>query len=185
MGEAGELAPHGAPATVAIDSGCWWHGEAGKPVGKHRGGVGARFEGSGEDEGLTGIALPMAARSGGGGSPVRGHRRGRGRSLHGRRGAPGRGGARGGEGEAVPWPEVPVGVEALVSGNGGAEESRGGRAEREEAKHGCFSVTVAARGKGTRRRGRMCDAWRRRGGRWRGGVAVRGDRGDQATHALG
>jgi hypothetical protein len=105
----------------------------------HRGGVGTRFDGSGEERG----------------SPVRGHRKGRGRSLHGCRGAPSQGGARGGEGEAIPWPEVPV----------GAEESRGGRAGREEAKQGCFSVIVAARGKGTRRRGRMCGAWRRRGGR--------------------
>jgi hypothetical protein len=39
---------------------------------------------------------------------VRGHRRGRGRSLHGRRGAPGRGGARGGEGEAGGGPEWPA-----------------------------------------------------------------------------
>jgi hypothetical protein len=58
-------------------------------------------------------SAPHGGAVGGGGSPVRGHRRGRGRSLHGRRGAPGRGGARGGEGEAIPWPEVPVGVEAL------------------------------------------------------------------------
>jgi hypothetical protein len=46
------------------------------------------FWGSGE-EWLTGVALPMAARLGGGGSPVRGRWRGRGRSLCGRRGAPG------------------------------------------------------------------------------------------------
>jgi hypothetical protein len=42
---------HGAPAVVAVDSGCWRHGEAGKPDGDHRGGVGARFEGSGEERG--------------------------------------------------------------------------------------------------------------------------------------
>jgi hypothetical protein len=33
------------------------------------------------------------------------------------------GGARGGVGEAVPWPEVPVYVEVVLSSNGGAEES--------------------------------------------------------------
>jgi hypothetical protein len=58
-------------------------------------------------------SVPHGGAVSGGGSPVRGHRRGRGWSLHGRRGAPGRGGARGGEGEAIPRSEVPVGVEAL------------------------------------------------------------------------
>jgi hypothetical protein len=103
---------HGAPAAVAVDSGRWRHGEAGKPVGDHRDGVGARFEGSGR-RGAHRSSAPHGGAVGGGGSPVRGHRRGRGRSLHGHRGAPGQGGARGGEGEAIPWLEVPVGVEAL------------------------------------------------------------------------
>jgi hypothetical protein len=58
-------------------------------------------------------SAPHGGAVGGGGSPVTGHRRGQGQSLHGCRGAPGQGGAHGGEGEAIPWPEVPVGVEAL------------------------------------------------------------------------
>jgi hypothetical protein len=53
-------------------------------------------------------SAPHGGAIGGGGSPVRGHRRGRGRSLHGRRGAPGRGGARGGEDEAGGGPQWPA-----------------------------------------------------------------------------
>jgi hypothetical protein len=56
---------------VAIDSGRWRHGEAGKPVGEHRGGVGARFEGSGEDGGSPGDRS-MAVHLGGGETTVRG-----------------------------------------------------------------------------------------------------------------
>jgi hypothetical protein len=35
------------PAAVAIDSGRWRHGEAGKPVGEHRGRVGPDLRGRG------------------------------------------------------------------------------------------------------------------------------------------
>jgi hypothetical protein len=83
----------------------------GAPMARdHRGGVGTRFDGSGEERG----------------SPVRGHRKGRGRSLHGRRGAPSQGGARGGEGEAIPWPEVPVGVEALSAATAARRRAKAG-----------------------------------------------------------
>jgi hypothetical protein len=57
--------------TVVVDSDRWQHGEAGKPVGKHRGGVGARFEGSGEDGGSPGDRS-MAVHLGGGETTVRG-----------------------------------------------------------------------------------------------------------------
>jgi hypothetical protein len=62
-----------------------------------------------------------------------------------RRGARSIGGARGGVGEVIPWPEV-------------ASRMRGGETE----------VLLCDRdnaGKGTQHRGRMCSAWRRRGGR--------------------
>jgi hypothetical protein len=57
----------------------WWPsiliaggmGGAGKPVGEHRSGVGARFEGSGEDEGSPGDRS-MAVHLGGGETAVRG-----------------------------------------------------------------------------------------------------------------
>jgi hypothetical protein len=78
-----------------------------KGVGEHHDEVGPDSMCRG-GEGLTGVALPIAVRFGGGGSPVRVHRRGRGRSLHGRRGAPGQGAARGGEGEAGGGPEWPT-----------------------------------------------------------------------------
>jgi hypothetical protein len=71
-------------------------------------------------------SAPHGGAVGGGGSPMRGHRRGRGRSLHGRRGAPGRGGGRGGEGEAIPRSEVPVGVEVLSAARRRAEASERG-----------------------------------------------------------
>jgi hypothetical protein len=60
--EAGELASHGAPATVAVDSGRWWHGEAGKPVGITTAEWGPDLR-VGGGEGLTGAALPMAVQS--------------------------------------------------------------------------------------------------------------------------
>jgi hypothetical protein len=81
-----------------------------------------------------------------------------------RRGARSTSGARGGVGEAISWPEVPVGVEALLVVTvvrrraEAASGARGGETE----------VLLCARGstcKGTQRRGRMCGAWRRRGGR--------------------
>jgi hypothetical protein len=97
----------GAPAMVAVDSGRWQHGEAGKLVGDHHGGVGARFEGRGR-RGAHRSTAPHGGAVGGGGSSMRGRWRGRGRSLCGRRGAPGRGGARGGEGEAGGGPEWPT-----------------------------------------------------------------------------
>jgi hypothetical protein len=71
-----------------------------------------------------------------------------------RRGARSTGGARGGVGEAIPWPEVPVSVEALSVVSG----PRGGETE-------VLLCDRGSAGKGTQRRGRMCDAWRRRGGR--------------------
>jgi hypothetical protein len=77
------------------------------------------FWGSGE-EWLTGVALPMAARLGRGGSPVRGRWRGRGRSLCGRRGAPGWSDACGGGDEAGGGLERPA-----HSGVPGGEEEGG------------------------------------------------------------
>jgi hypothetical protein len=65
------------------------------------------FWGSGE-EWFTGVALPMATLLGGGGSPVRGRWRGRGRSLCGRRGAPGQGDACRGGDETEGGPERPA-----------------------------------------------------------------------------
>jgi hypothetical protein len=56
---------------VAVDSGHWRHGEAGRPVGEHRGGVRAQFEGSGEDGGSPGDRS-MAVHLGGGETTVRG-----------------------------------------------------------------------------------------------------------------
>jgi hypothetical protein len=71
-----------------------------------------------------------------------------------RRGARSTGGAHGGVGEAIPWPEVPVGVEALSA----ATATRGGETE-------VLLYDRGSAGKGTQRRGRICGAWRRRGGR--------------------
>jgi hypothetical protein len=70
---------------------------SGSPVARGGGGTALErywdvknpFWGSGE-EWLTGVALTMVVRLAEGGSPVRGHWRGQGRSLCGRRGAPGR-----------------------------------------------------------------------------------------------
>jgi hypothetical protein len=53
-------------------------------------------------------------------SSVRSHRGGGDWSQSGRRGSPGWYGARGWVGGAVPWPKVPVHVEALLGGNSGA-----------------------------------------------------------------
>jgi hypothetical protein len=81
-----------------------------------------------------------------------------------RRGARSTGGARGGISEAIPGPEVPVSVEALLAvmvarrRDEAASGARGGETE----------VLLCDRGsacKGTQRRGRMCGAWRRHGGR--------------------
>jgi hypothetical protein len=72
--------------------------------------------------------------------------------------------ARGGVGEAIPWPEVPVGVEALSAvtvARRRAEVASGARGGKTE-------VLLCDRGsacKGTHHCGRMCGAWRRRGGR--------------------
>jgi hypothetical protein len=93
--------------TVAVDSGRWQHGEAGKPVGDHQGGLGARFEGWGR-RGAHRSSAPLDGAVDGGGSPVRGGWSGRGRSLCGRRGAPGRGDACGGGDEAGGGPERPT-----------------------------------------------------------------------------
>jgi hypothetical protein len=71
-----------------------------------------------------------------------------------RRGARSTGGARGGVGEAIPWPEVPVGVEALSAVTTtrrraeAASRARGGETE-------VFLCDRGSAGKGTQRRGRM------------------------------
>jgi hypothetical protein len=80
------------------------------------------------------------------------------------RGGRSTGSARGGVGEAIPWSEVPVSVEALSAAM--AARRRAEAASR--ARGGETEVLLCDRGsagKGTQRRGRMCDAWRRRGGR--------------------
>jgi hypothetical protein len=80
-----------------------------------------------------------------------------------RRGARSTGGARGGVGEAIPWPEVPVGVEALSAATAvwrRAEAVSGTRGSETEV----LLCDRGSAGKGTQHRGRMCDAWRRRGG---------------------
>jgi hypothetical protein len=94
-------------ATVAVDSGRWRNGQAGKPAGDHHGGVGGRFEGRGR-RGAHRSSAPHGGAVGGGGSPVRGRWSGPGRSLCGRRGAPGRGDACGGGDEARGGPERPA-----------------------------------------------------------------------------
>jgi hypothetical protein len=71
-----------------------------------------------------------------------------------RRGARSTYGARGGVGGAIPWPDVPVSVEALSAASG----ARGGETE-------VLLCDRGSAGKGTQRRGHMCGAWRRRGGR--------------------
>jgi hypothetical protein len=79
------------------------------------------------------------------------------------RGARSTDGARGGVDEAIPWPEVPVGVEALSAATAtrrraeAASGARGGGTEVLLCDHG-------SAGKVTQRGGRMCGAWRRRGG---------------------
>jgi hypothetical protein len=75
-------------------------------------------------------SAPHGGVVGRGGSLVRGHRRVRAQSLHRRRGSPGRGGAHGGEGAAIPWPEVPVGVEALSAVRRRAEAGERGTRRR-------------------------------------------------------
>jgi hypothetical protein len=69
---------------------------------------------------------------------VRGHRRGRGQSLHGRRGAPARGGAHKGEGEAIPWPEVPVSVEALSAATAVRRRAEAGERGARRQNRGVF-----------------------------------------------
>jgi hypothetical protein len=79
-----------------------------------------------------------------------------------RRGARNTGGARGGVSEAIPWPEVPVGVEALSAGTATrrrAEAVSGARGGKTEV----LLSDRGSAGKGTKRRGRMCGAWRRGG----------------------
>jgi hypothetical protein len=81
-----------------------------------------------------------------------------------RRGVRSTGGARGGVGEAIPWPEVPVRVEALSVATAvrrRAEAVSGARGSEIEV----LLCDRGSAGKGTQRRCRMCDAWRRRGGR--------------------
>jgi hypothetical protein len=92
---------------VAVNSGRWRHGEAGKPVEDHHDGVGDRFEGRGR-RGAHRSSAPHGGAVGGGGSPVRGRWSGRGRSLCGRQVAPGRGDACGGGDEAGGGPERPA-----------------------------------------------------------------------------
>jgi hypothetical protein len=69
---------------------------------------------------LTETGFSTAVGIGRCGSSVRSHRGGGDQSQSGRRGSPGRYGARGRVGGAVSWPEVPVRVEALLGGNDGA-----------------------------------------------------------------
>jgi hypothetical protein len=70
------------------------------------------------------------------------------------RGARSTGGARGGVGEAIPWSEVPVGVEALSAATAvrrraeAVSGARGGETEVPLCDRG-------SAGKGTQRRGRM------------------------------
>jgi hypothetical protein len=78
-----------------------------KEVGEHHDEVAARFDVPGR-RGAHWSSAPHGGAVDEGGSPVRGHRRGRGQSLHGRRGASGRGGAHGGEDEAGRGPEWPA-----------------------------------------------------------------------------
>jgi hypothetical protein len=78
-----------------------------------------------------------------------------------RRGARSTSGARGGVGEVIPWPEVPVGVEALSAARRRAEAVSGARGGETEL----LLCDRGSAGKGTQRRGRMCGAWRRRGER--------------------
>jgi hypothetical protein len=81
-----------------------------------------------------------------------------------RRGARSTYGARGGVGEAIPWPEVPVGVEVLSAATAArrrAEAASGARGGETEV----LLCDRGSAGKGTQRRGHMCGAWRRRGGR--------------------
>jgi hypothetical protein len=81
-----------------------------------------------------------------------------------RRGAWSTGGAHGGVSEAIPWLEVSVGVEALsvaTAARRRAEAASGTRGGETEV----LLCDRGSAGKGTQRRGRMCSAWRRRGGR--------------------
>jgi hypothetical protein len=105
--ETGEGAGHGARGGGG--GRIWLAGGEGRRGNNSREVPGCQepFWGSGE-EWLTGVALPMATRLGGGGSPVRGRWRGRGRSLCGCRGAPSRGDACGGRDEAGGGPERPT-----------------------------------------------------------------------------
>jgi hypothetical protein len=69
-----------------------------------------------------------------------------------RRGAWSTGGARGGIGEAIPWPEVPVGVEALsaaMAARRRAEAASGARGGETEV----LLCDRGSAGKGTQRRG--------------------------------
>jgi hypothetical protein len=93
-------------AVVAASGSPTARGGWGTALERHRD-VKNPFWGSGE-EWLTGVALPMVTRLGGGGSLVRGRWRGQGWSLCGRRGAPGRDDACGGGDEAGGGPERPA-----------------------------------------------------------------------------
>jgi hypothetical protein len=72
-----------------------------------------------------------------------------------RRGARSTGGAHGGVGEAIPWPEVPVGVEALSPATAmrrRAEALSGAQGGETDV----LLCDCGSAGKGTQRRGRMC-----------------------------
>jgi hypothetical protein len=62
------------------------------------------------------------------------------------------GGARGGVGGAVPWPEVPVYVEALLGGNGGAGWLAVGSEQRTTVRGGAWRQWEAHRLRGRPRR---------------------------------
>jgi hypothetical protein len=118
-------------AVVAVSGSPTARGGGGAALERHRD-VKNPFWDNGE-EWLTRVALPMAARLGGGGSPVRGHWRGRGRSLCGRRGASSRGDACGGGPERPAHGGVPDGEEEGGLSGGGDRRLWLGHTSRKSA----------------------------------------------------
>jgi hypothetical protein len=143
----------------------------------HEGGAADQFEGKRELE-THRMGFSATAGIGWCGSSVRSRRGGGYWSQSGRRGSPGWYGARGWVGGAVPWPEVPVHVEALLDGNDGAGWLAVGSEQRPTVRGGGPSSMVLKE-VALAQPDRRWLAWRRaalqRGGVAEKGAALRGN----------